>query len=132
MLVWELWLPALSVASTVKVCGPSVEVSVAAPAIKRSWSRSHGWSGKASREIHGAPFRIGKTTVHSPRCTLGLRLLLCAPLSLAIFGANSMNIHEYQAKEVLRGFGVPVPKGKPAFTVEEAVKAALAAGGRSA
>jgi succinyl-CoA synthetase beta subunit len=40
-----------------------------------------------------------------------------------------MNIHEYQAKEVLRGFGVPVPKGQPAFTVEEAVKAAEALGG---
>jgi succinyl-CoA synthetase beta subunit len=35
-----------------------------------------------------------------------------------------MNIHEYQAKEVLRGFGVPVPNGKAAFTVEEAVAAA--------
>ena len=35
-----------------------------------------------------------------------------------------MNIHEYQAKEVLRGFGVPVPKGIAAFTVEEAVTAA--------
>ncbi|MEY4879414.1 MAG: hypothetical protein RJB62_883 [Pseudomonadota bacterium] len=35
-----------------------------------------------------------------------------------------MNIHEYQAKEVLRAFGVPVPTGKPAFTVEEAVAAA--------
>ena len=35
-----------------------------------------------------------------------------------------MNIHEYQAKEVLRGFGAPVPSGKPAFTVEEAVAAA--------
>ncbi|MBS0281192.1 MAG: succinate--CoA ligase subunit beta, partial [Proteobacteria bacterium] len=35
-----------------------------------------------------------------------------------------MNIHEYQAKEVLRGFGAPVPNGKPAFTVEEAVQAA--------
>ena len=35
-----------------------------------------------------------------------------------------MNIHEYQAKEVLGSFGVPVPKGKPAFTVEEAVAAA--------
>ncbi len=33
-----------------------------------------------------------------------------------------MNIHEYQAKEVLKGFGVPVPKGFAAFTVEEAVK----------
>src|SRR5215469_6526232 len=40
-----------------------------------------------------------------------------------------MNIHEYQAKEVLRGFGVPVPKGKPAFTVAEAVKAAEELGG---
>jgi succinyl-CoA synthetase beta subunit len=40
-----------------------------------------------------------------------------------------MNIHEYQAKEVLRGFGVPVPKGKPAFTVDEAVAAAQALGG---
>ena len=38
-----------------------------------------------------------------------------------------MNIHEYQAKQVLAGFGVPVPKGKPAFTVEEAVKALTAA-----
>jgi succinyl-CoA synthetase beta subunit len=35
-----------------------------------------------------------------------------------------MNIHEYQAKEVLRSFGVPTGKGYPAFTVEEAVKAA--------
>ena len=34
-----------------------------------------------------------------------------------------MNIHEYQAKQVLGGFGVPVPKGKPAFSVAEAVKA---------
>jgi succinyl-CoA synthetase beta subunit len=40
------------------------------------------------------------------------------------FPENSMNIHEYQAKDVLRGFGAPVPNGKPAFTVEEAVKAA--------
>ena len=35
-----------------------------------------------------------------------------------------MNIHEYQAKEILRSFGAPVPRGKPAFTVEEAVAAA--------
>ena len=32
-----------------------------------------------------------------------------------------MNIHEYQAKAVLREFGVPVPRGFPAFSVEEAV-----------
>jgi succinyl-CoA synthetase beta subunit len=35
-----------------------------------------------------------------------------------------MNIHEYQGKEVLRQYGVSVPNGKVAFTVEEAVQAA--------
>jgi succinyl-CoA synthetase beta subunit len=35
-----------------------------------------------------------------------------------------MNIHEYQGKAVLREFGVAVPKGFPAFTPDEAVKAA--------
>ena len=35
-----------------------------------------------------------------------------------------MNIHEYQAKAVLRQFGVPVPRGHAAFTVDEAAKAA--------
>jgi len=40
-----------------------------------------------------------------------------------------MNIHEYQAKAVLREFGVPVPRGVPAFTVEEALKAADELGG---
>lgn len=35
-----------------------------------------------------------------------------------------MNIHEYQAKELLREFGVAVPTGYPAFSVEEAVAAA--------
>ena len=40
-----------------------------------------------------------------------------------------MNIHEYQAKEVLRGFGVPTGKGFAAFSVDEAVKAAETLGG---
>ena len=35
-----------------------------------------------------------------------------------------MNIHEYQAKAVLREFGVPTPRGHAAFSPEEAVKAA--------
>ncbi|GGI14254.1 MULTISPECIES: ADP-forming succinate--CoA ligase subunit beta [Gottfriedia] len=35
-----------------------------------------------------------------------------------------MNIHEYQGKEILRSYGVKVPNGKVAFTVEEAVEAA--------
>ena len=37
-----------------------------------------------------------------------------------------MNIHEHQAKAVLKAYGVPVPLGYPAFTVDEAVKAAEA------
>jgi succinyl-CoA synthetase beta subunit len=40
-----------------------------------------------------------------------------------------MNIHEYQAKAVLREFGVPVPRGLPAFTIEEAETAARSLGG---
>src|SRR3974377_2395471 len=40
-----------------------------------------------------------------------------------------MNIHEYQAKAVLREFGVPRPRALPAFTVDEAVKAANELGG---
>src|SRR5260370_15278117 len=40
-----------------------------------------------------------------------------------------MNIHEYQAKAVLAKFGVPVPRGLPAFSVEEAVNAASELGG---
>jgi len=54
-----------------------------------------------------------------------------------------MNIHEYQAKQVLKAFGVPMPRGNPAFTADEAeaaakklsgpvwvVKAQIHAGGR--
>jgi succinyl-CoA synthetase beta subunit len=53
-----------------------------------------------------------------------------------------VNIHEYQAKEILRGFGVPIPPGEIATTAEEAeaiakrigrtvvVKAQVHAGGR--
>src|SRR5947207_996086 len=40
-----------------------------------------------------------------------------------------MNIHEYQAKAVLREFGVPVPRGIAAFSPEEALKAANELGG---
>ncbi len=38
--------------------------------------------------------------------------------------AALMNIHEYQAKAVLKEFGVPVSAGFPAMTVEEAVAGA--------
>jgi succinyl-CoA synthetase beta subunit len=41
-----------------------------------------------------------------------------------------MNIHEYQAKEVLKGYGVVVPRGRVAFTPDEAVAAAQELGGK--
>jgi len=40
-----------------------------------------------------------------------------------------MKIHEYQGKEILRKFGVAVPRGIPAFSVDEAVAAAGQLGG---
>ncbi len=39
-------------------------------------------------------------------------------------GGWEMNIHEYQGKEILRKYGVTVPNGRVAFSVEEAVEAA--------
>ena len=41
-----------------------------------------------------------------------------------------MKIHEYQAKQVLRKYGVPTPKGVPCFSVDEAVKAAQSIPGK--
>ncbi len=41
-----------------------------------------------------------------------------------------MKIHEYQGKEILCNFGVPVPRGYPAFSVREAVEAAQKLGGK--
>ena len=40
-----------------------------------------------------------------------------------------MNIHEHQAKGLLAQYGVPVPRGKAAFSVDEAVAAAEELGG---
>ena len=40
-----------------------------------------------------------------------------------------MKIHEYQGKEILRQFNVPVPNGVPALTVDEAVEVAKKLGG---
>ena len=41
-----------------------------------------------------------------------------------------MKVHEYQAKEILRRYGVPTPRGIPAFSAEEAVKAVETLGGK--
>src|SRR6202045_4882187 len=42
---------------------------------------------------------------------------------------TGMNIHEYQAKAVLREFGVPVSRGVPVFKASEAEAAARELGG---
>src|SRR5262247_250976 len=41
-----------------------------------------------------------------------------------------MKIHEYQAKEILRRYGVATPRGVPCFSVEDAVEAAREVGGK--
>ena len=40
-----------------------------------------------------------------------------------------MKIHEYQGKEIFRRYGMAVPRGVPAFSVDEAVRAAKSLGG---
>src|SRR5437016_14128694 len=40
-----------------------------------------------------------------------------------------MNLHEYQAKDVFRSYGIPVPAGRVAASAEEAASAARALGG---
>jgi succinyl-CoA synthetase beta subunit len=42
-----------------------------------------------------------------------------------------VKIHEYQAKEVLRKYGVPTPRGYPCFSVDEGVEAARKLGGKA-
>jgi succinyl-CoA synthetase beta subunit len=42
-----------------------------------------------------------------------------------------MKVHEYQGKEILKRYNVPVPAGRVAFSVDEAVAAAKGLGGAS-
>jgi len=41
-----------------------------------------------------------------------------------------MNLHEYQAKHLFSSYGLPVPRGTPAFSEREAIEAATALGGK--
>ena len=43
---------------------------------------------------------------------------------------DGMKIHEYQGKEIFRKYGVPTPRGIPAFSVDEALAAAQKLGGK--
>lgn len=51
-------------------------------------------------------------------------LLASATLLAGVFRRQIMKIHEYQAKEILRKYGVPVPNGVMVETLEEADRAA--------
>ena len=41
-----------------------------------------------------------------------------------------MNIHEYQAKEILSSYGIPIPRGRVALTSDQVERAAKMMGGR--
>src|SRR5437867_10992827 len=57
-------------------------------------------------------------------------MIYCRVWLFAILSqAESMKIHEYQAKAILSQYGVPVPRGEVAFTAEEAEIAAKTIGG---
>ncbi len=47
-----------------------------------------------------------------------------APPARPWYGRRNMKIHEYQGKQIFAKYGVPIPKGYPAFTVDEAEQAA--------
>jgi len=64
-------------------------------------------------------------------------LMLCRPSGARALKASfkfkpeepEMKIHEYQGKEILRKYGVVVPRGMPCFSVDDAIKAAQELGG---
>jgi succinyl-CoA synthetase beta subunit len=47
-----------------------------------------------------------------------------------VSGEGGLKIHEYQGKEIFRKYGLPTPRGFPAFSVDEAVEAAKKLGGK--
>src|ERR1700712_1482782 len=76
-----------------------------------------------------APCRFAARSAFRTRTPVASRGTPDTPFSRPLQEDASMKIHEYQGKELLRQFGVPVPRGYPAFTVQEAVEAAQKLGG---
>src|SRR5450631_2666824 len=102
------------------------------PPGRRSRSRRcRSWAARSRlRWLPKRSERSGNRDLGRPRSVL-LKRPFSVPCNLfPIFSPEpSMNIHEYQAKALLKEFGVPLGKGAPAFTPDEAVKAAEAIGG---
>jgi succinyl-CoA synthetase beta subunit len=72
--------------------------------------------------------RFALIWVNSPNCFIRENSFH-AGVEKNTFPGAVMKIHEYQGKELLRQFNVPVPNGIPAFSVDEAIKAAEKLGG---
>src|SRR6185436_19403267 len=94
------------------------------PRRSQRWSRlarrSHRIWRSAPGQVRGRRGGIAPPQGHRAIKLAGTGLHALQPRHVKV----RMNIHEYQAKAVLREFGVPVPRGHAAFSVEEAVKAA--------
>ena len=65
----------------------------------------------------------------------GLFLELSCPSAILgglviLYNGVFMNIHEYQAKEILQSFGIPVPRGRVALTSDQVERTAKEMGGR--
>ena len=92
-----------------------------------------GREGRFHLGLAGLARRIADAITPSETARAGGHLSAAPSRSPALPGNPSeserMNIHEYQAKDVLKGFGVPVATGIPAFSVDEAVAAAEKLGG---
>jgi len=77
----------------------------------------------------GSPARAGRRMlwVGRWRCWSGAGLF--EENARSTRGGRAMNLHEYQAKELFRRYGIPVPPGQVAASAEEAAAAARALGG---
>ena len=80
------------------------------------------------RRLKAVPARSVPCAGHARRDGAAL-LSALVPARGGTLGRDAMKIHEYQAKELLRKYGVPTPRGVPCFSVDEAVQAAKTLGG---
>src|SRR2546427_6521490 len=94
------------------------------------WSsaRTYFTRGVAPEEGTGAILHRRSCMLDRHQCA-GERRLGTIP-SLGSTG-EAMKIHEYQAKEILRKYGVATPRGVPCFSVDDAAKAARELGGKA-